>query len=50
MTDFIKEMEELQLRMVDLEKQKEEHETRELQKRTSMKHNLDIFKINLIKV
>jgi len=43
MTDFIKEMEQLQQRMAELERQKEEHEAKELQKRTSMKHNLNIF-------
>jgi DNA-binding protein H-NS len=43
MTDFIKEMEELQRRMAELERQKEEHEAEEYQKKTSMKHNLSIF-------
>ena len=36
-------MEQLQQRMAELERQKEEHEAKELQKRTSMKHNLNIF-------
>ena len=48
MTDFIKEMEQLQRRMVELERQKEEHEAKELKKRTSMKHNLDVFRKQLL--
>ena len=48
MTDFIKEMEQLQRRMAELERQKEEHEAKELQKRTSMKHNLDVIRKQLL--
>ena len=48
MTDFIKEMEQLQQRMVELERQKEEHEAKELKKKTSMKHNLDVFRKQLL--
>ena len=43
MTDFQKEIDELQKRMAELERQKEEHEVKELQKKTSMEHNLDII-------
>ena len=43
MTDFIKEMEQLQQRMAELERQKEEHEAKEQEKSSSMKYNLSIF-------
>ena len=43
MTDFQKEIDELQQRMADLERQKLEYEINEQQKRSSMKHNLSIF-------
>ena len=43
MTDFQKEIDELQKRMAELERQKLEHEINEQQKRSSMKHNLNIF-------
>ena len=43
MTNFIKEMEQLQQRMVELERQKEEHEAKEQEKSSSMKYNLSIF-------
>ena len=43
MTDFQKEIDELQKRMADLERQKLEHEINEQQKKSSMRHNLNIF-------
>ena len=43
MTDFQKEIDELQQRMADLERQKLEYESNEEQKSSSMKHNLSIF-------
>ena len=43
MTDFQKEIDELQKRMANLERQKLEHEINEQQKKSSMRHNLNIF-------
>ena len=43
MTDFQKEIDELQKRMAELERQKLEHEIDEQQKKSSMKHNFSIF-------
>ena len=43
MTNFQKEIDELQQRMADLERQKLEYESNEEQKSSSMKHNLSIF-------
>ena len=48
MTDFQKEIDELQKRMADLERQKLEHEINEQQKQSSMKHNLSIFEKQLL--
>jgi len=43
MTNFQKEIDELQQRMAELERQKLEYESNEEQKSSSMKHNLSIF-------
>ena len=48
MTNFQKEIDELQQRMADLERQKEEYEINEQQKSSSMKHNLSIFEKQLL--
>ena len=48
MTDFQKEIDELQKRMAELERQKLEHEINEQQKKSSMKHNLSIFEKQLL--
>ena len=48
MTDFQKEIDELQKRMAELERQKLEYEINEQQKRSSMKHNLSIFEKQLL--